>query len=66
MECQDNTGYKNVREIYADVRLVFENAIKYNSKTEDVNVMATFLLKKFEAKWQTLLPKVCEEVTHST
>lgn len=61
MEAKDGTGYKNVREIYADVRLVFKNAMKYNDKRDDVHVMARTLLEKFEEKWLQLLPKVAEE-----
>lgn len=62
MEAKDGTGYKNVREIYADVRLVFKNAMKYNDEKDDVHVMAKTLLEKFEEKWLQLLPKVAEEV----
>ncbi|KAG6728435.1 hypothetical protein I3843_02G152800 [Carya illinoinensis] len=61
MEAKDGTGYKNVREICADVRLVFKNAMKYNDDRSDVHVMAKTLLKKFEEKWLQLLPKVTEE-----
>lgn len=32
MEAKDGTGYNNVREIYADVRLIFKNAMKYNKE----------------------------------
>lgn len=63
MEAKDGSEYKNVREIYADVRLVFKNAMKYNDEGEDVYVMAQSLLKKFEEKWLKLLPKVVEEVS---
>lgn len=63
MEAKDGTGYKNVREICADVRLVFKNAMKYNDERHDVHVMAKTLLGKFEEKWLQLLPKVAEEVT---
>ncbi|KAB2601748.1 transcription factor GTE1-like [Pyrus ussuriensis x Pyrus communis] len=63
MEAKDGSEYKNVREIYADVRLVFKNAMKYNDEGEDVYVMAQSLLKKFEEKWLKLLPKVVEEET---
>lgn len=62
MEAKDGTGYKNVREICADVRLVFKNAMKYNDERSDVHVMAKTLLAKFEEKWLQLLPKVTEEV----
>lgn len=63
MDGKDGTGYKNVREIYADVRLVFKNAMKYNDERDDVHVMAKSLLEKFEEKWLQLLPKVMEEVS---
>ncbi|KAI4384029.1 hypothetical protein MLD38_009801 [Melastoma candidum] len=61
MEAKDGNGYKSVREIYADVRLVFNNAMKYNSEKNDVHVMARTLLEKFEEKWLQFLPKVTEE-----
>lgn len=63
MDGKDGTGYRNVREIYADVRLVFKNAMKYNDERDDVHVMAKSLLEKFEEKWLQLLPKVMEEVS---
>ncbi|XP_015952304.1 transcription factor GTE1 [Arachis duranensis] len=65
MEAKDGTGYKNVREIYADVRLIFKNAMKYNNEKHDVHVMAKTLLEKFEEKWLQLLPKVAEEEARS-
>ncbi|WOL17367.1 transcription factor GTE1 [Canna indica] len=61
MEAKDGSGYKNVREIYADVRLVFTNAMKYNDDRCDIHIMAKTLLEKFEEKWLLLLPKVVEE-----
>ncbi|KAK7315909.1 hypothetical protein VNO77_34491 [Canavalia gladiata] len=63
MEAKDGTGYKHVREICADVRLIFKNAMKYNDEKSDVHVMAKTLLAKFEEKWLQLLPKVTEEET---
>lgn len=63
MEARDGAGYKHVREIFADVRLVFKNAMKYNDEKSDVHRMAKTLLEKFEEKWLQLLPKVTEEVT---
>ncbi|KAF8395221.1 hypothetical protein HHK36_019163 [Tetracentron sinense] len=63
MEAKDGAGYKNVREICADVRLVFKNAMTYNDERSDVHVMAKTLLAKFEEKWLQLLPKVVEEET---
>ncbi|KAI4385730.1 hypothetical protein MLD38_003725 [Melastoma candidum] len=61
MEAKDGSGYKNVREIYADVSLVFNNAMKYNNEKNDVHDMAKTLLDKFEEKWLQFLPKVTEE-----
>ncbi|KAK2985187.1 hypothetical protein RJ640_010476 [Escallonia rubra] len=61
MEAKDCSGYKNVREVCADVRLIFKNAMKYNDERDDVHVMAKTLLAKFEEKWLQLLPKVDEE-----
>lgn len=61
MEAKDGTGYKHVREVCADVRLVFKNAMKYNDEKSDVHVMAKTLLEKFEEKWLQFLPKVMEE-----
>ncbi|GAB2218930.1 hypothetical protein Droror1_Dr00002163 [Drosera rotundifolia] len=61
MDAKDGSGYKHVREIYADVRLVFNNAMKYNDEKHDIHIMAKSLLAKFEEKWLVLLPKVTEE-----
>lgn len=63
MDAKDGAGYKHVREIYADMLLVFNNAMKYNDETSEVYSMAKGLLEKFEEKWVQLLPKVIEEVT---
>ncbi|PHT81662.1 hypothetical protein T459_14677 [Capsicum annuum] len=61
MEAKDGSSNKHVREIYADVRLIFKNAMKYNGERYDVHVMAKTLLGKFEEKWLHLLPKVDKE-----
>ncbi|KAL5211308.1 hypothetical protein ABZP36_022155 [Zizania latifolia] len=61
LEGKDETKYNNVREIYADVRLIFANAMKYNDERHDVHIMAKSLLEKFEEKWLQLLPKVENE-----
>jgi hypothetical protein len=58
----ESSEYSNVREIYADVRLVFKNAMRYNEEKEDVYVMAESLLEKFEEKWLLIMPKLVEEV----
>lgn len=63
MDAKDGTGYKNVRDIYEDVRLVFNNAMTYNDDQSDVHLMAKTLSRKFEEKWKTLSPKVIEEET---
>ncbi|KAL0770667.1 hypothetical protein Bca101_035818 [Brassica carinata] len=57
----EGSEYSNVREIYADVRLVFKNAMRYNEEKHDVYVMAESLLEKFEEKWLTIMPKLVEE-----
>lgn len=62
IEAKDGTGYKHVRELYADVKLIFKNAIKYNDERDNVHVMAKTLLEKLNEKWIQLLPKVDEEV----
>lgn len=62
MEAKDGTGYKHIREICSDLRLVFNNAMKYNDEQSDVHIMASKLLEYFEEKWQQFLPKVTEEV----
>ncbi|KAJ8557172.1 hypothetical protein K7X08_002797 [Anisodus acutangulus] len=61
MEARNGAGYKHVREIWADVGLVFKNAMKYNDEKSDVHLMAKTLQEKFEEKWLQLLPKVNEE-----
>ncbi|KAI5649618.1 hypothetical protein M9H77_35623 [Catharanthus roseus] len=61
IEAKDGTGYKHVRELYADVKLIFKNAIKYNDERDNVHVMAKTLLEKLNEKWIQLLPKVDEE-----
>nr|CAD1820387.1 unnamed protein product [Ananas comosus var. bracteatus] len=63
METKDDYRYKNVREICADVRLIFTNAMTYNDEKNDIHQMAKTLLEKFEEKWLQLLPKVVEEET---
>jgi hypothetical protein len=66
MEGKDVTTYKNVREIYADVRLIFANAMKYNDDENIVHLLAKSLLEKFEEKWRQFLPKVESEVKFSS
>ncbi|KAK4366593.1 hypothetical protein RND71_014473 [Anisodus tanguticus] len=61
MEARNGAGYKHIREIWADVGLVFKNAMKYNDEKSDVHLMAKTLQEKFEEKWLQLLPKVNEE-----
>ncbi|KAG0485209.1 hypothetical protein HPP92_009051 [Vanilla planifolia] len=61
MEAKDGSGYKTVSDIYADARLVFTNAMKYNDGKNDIHVMAKSLLAKLEEKWLLLWPKVVEE-----
>ncbi|CAK8570387.1 unnamed protein product [Lathyrus sativus] len=58
MNVKDGSGYKNVKEIYDDVRLIFNNAMTYNDEKHIIHDMAKTLLDKFEKKWSHLLPKV--------
>ncbi|QCE13238.1 hypothetical protein DEO72_LG11g231 [Vigna unguiculata] len=60
MNAKDGSGYKNVREVYSDVRLIFKNAMKYNNEKHDIHIMAKSLLEKFEKKWLQLLPKIVQ------
>jgi len=62
MNAKDGSGYKNVREVYSDVRLIFKNAMKYNNEKHDIHIMAKSLLEKFEKKWLQLLPKIVQAV----
>lgn len=62
MDAKDGSGYKNVRQIYSDVTLVFKNAMKYNDEKTDIHIMAKTLREKFEKKWLQLLPKVAQAV----
>ncbi|XP_024971771.1 transcription factor GTE6-like [Cynara cardunculus var. scolymus] len=61
MEAKDGTEYKHVSDICSDVRLIFQNAMKYNDDKSDVHAMAKTLLEKFEEKWLQFLPRVNEE-----
>ncbi|XP_047333453.1 transcription factor GTE1-like [Impatiens glandulifera] len=61
MDCKDGSGYKHVRDIWVDVRLIFKNAMKYNDEKHDVHEMAKHLLSKFEEKWLNIYPKIAEE-----
>lgn len=61
MEAKDGTEYKHVRDICSDVKLVFQNAMKYNDDKSNVYMMAKTLLEKFEEKWLQFLPRVTEE-----
>uniref|UniRef100_A0A803MIV2 Bromo domain-containing protein n=1 Tax=Chenopodium quinoa TaxID=63459 RepID=A0A803MIV2_CHEQI len=58
MEAKDDSGYKHVWEICADVRLIFKNAMKYTNEKNDLHVMARTLLAKFEEKWLQFLPEL--------
>ena len=49
-------AYREAAEVSRDVRLVFENAMKYNPPGSDVWVMATSLFEKFHEIWRAKLP----------
>ncbi|KAH9608972.1 hypothetical protein KSS87_020925 [Heliosperma pusillum] len=46
--------YKSPKEFAEDVRLTFQNAMKYNPKGHDVHIMADILLTVFEEKWGSI------------
>ncbi|KAJ6894058.1 hypothetical protein NC652_027970 [Populus alba x Populus x berolinensis] len=49
--------YKSPKEFAEDVRLTFNNAMKYNEKGQDVHTMADTLLKIFEENWAIVKAK---------
>ena len=49
--------YKSPKEFAEDVRLTFNNAMKYNEKGQDVHTMADTLLKIFEENWVNVKAK---------
>ncbi|XP_074284855.1 transcription factor GTE4-like [Silene latifolia] len=50
-----NTNWhKSPKEFAEDVRLTFQNAMKYNPKGHDVHIMADILLTVFEEKWGSI------------
>lgn len=62
LRSKDGSGYRHVREMCEDVRLVFRNAMIYNESWTDVHKMAKTLWQKFEEKWKmTIEPRLIEE-----
>lgn len=62
LEAKDGTGYRHVRELCEDVRLVFRNAMLYNDSWTEVHVMAKALLQRFEDRWKVSIePRLLEE-----
>ncbi|KAL0051058.1 hypothetical protein WJX82_001222 [Trebouxia sp. C0006] len=58
--------YKEPQQFYDGMKLVFNNARRYNPPGSDVNLMASGVEEKFEERWQALLaPKLAEEQTHT-
>lgn len=49
--------YKSPMEFAEDVRLTFNNAMRYNEKGQDAHTMADALLKIFEENWATVRAK---------
>ena len=47
----DLNGYRDVQTFAFDVRLTFQNAMRYNPKNSDVYVLAKLLLKDFDTKF---------------
>lgn len=50
--------YKSPMEFAEDVRLTFNNAMKYNDKGQDAHIMAQVLLKLFEDNWAAIAAKL--------
>ena len=44
----DSRPYKHPNDVHHDMKLVFDNAMRYNSAGSDVHVMAQTVLDKFE------------------
>lgn len=58
--------YTEPQQFYDGMKLVFNNARRYNPPGSDVNLMASGVEEKFEERWQALLaPKLAEEQTHT-
>ncbi|XP_015578073.2 transcription factor GTE4 [Ricinus communis] len=49
--------YKSPKEFAEDVKLTFNNAMKYNDKGQDAHIMADVLLKLFEEHWAIIEPE---------
>ncbi|KAK3211092.1 hypothetical protein Dsin_015798 [Dipteronia sinensis] len=56
----DKNVYKSPLEFASDVRLTFNNALKYNPKGHDVHSMAETLLAKFEGMFNPVFSKIEE------
>lgn len=56
----DRKAYKSPVEFAADVRLTFNNALKYNPVGHDVHSMAETLLRTFERLFSTVVRKMEE------
>ncbi|CAM0880388.1 unnamed protein product [Alopecurus aequalis] len=52
--------YKSPREFASEVRLTFQNAMKYNPKGQDVYFMAEQLLNMFEEKWPEIEAEIAQ------
>ncbi|KAK9665829.1 hypothetical protein RND81_14G139300 [Saponaria officinalis] len=58
--------YKSPKEFAEDVRLTFQNAMKYNPKGHDVHIMADILLTLFEEKWGSIEADYMQDLRAST
>ncbi|KAE8812876.1 transcription factor GTE4-like [Hordeum vulgare] len=52
--------YKSPREFATEVRLTFQNAMRYNPKGQDVYFMAEQLLNMFEEKWPEIEAEIAQ------
>ena len=51
-------GYRDIQNFAFDVRLTFNNAMRYNPKNSDVHLLAKQLLKDFDARFARVVHKI--------
>lgn len=63
LRCESGGGYKDAKEFWADMMLVFANARKYNPPGSDVYVMANTLQEETQKLYHRIVePKLAEVV----
>lgn len=54
----DMNGYRDIQNFAFDVRLTFNNAMRYNPKNSDVHLLAKQLLKDFDTRFARVVHKI--------